>query len=185
MIQNPTPFEMMVRVVAVFKMTPSQLKEYDDLFIADYLSDLAFRVDVHMATFKKERDDGGSDRLVDYDFELDASNLDRFMNESHRITSHPYFDSMWKEADAQVRDEIKADCHTVPYENHGCGCLKHMTAWKQKLMLLCCRTCKPGPSVPGPSNVTTKEEEEEEKEEEGEQEKDEEEGEESQMQMED
>lgn len=136
----------MASVIVVFVMTPSQLKKYDDLFLAEHLSELDFRIDVHKAIIHADRDNDKSERIVQYDLDMEASDVDKFLEQSHEITSHRYFDSIWKQGDARrEQDEEGADCHTEPLQTHGCACLKHMRAWSQKLNLLWCPTCKPDP----------------------------------------
>ncbi|KAJ9474394.1 Mitochondrion protein [Pseudozyma hubeiensis] len=146
LIENPTPFDLMASVIVVFAMTRSQLKKYDDLFLANHLFELGFRVDVHKSIIEVDRFDIKSYLIVQYDLDMEASDVDKFLEQSHEITSHRHFDSIWKQGDAsREQDEEGVDCHTEPLQTHGCACLKHMRAWSQKLSLLWCPTCKPDP----------------------------------------
>ncbi|SJX65039.1 uncharacterized protein SRS1_15865 [Sporisorium reilianum f. sp. reilianum] len=146
LIQNPLPFTLMVTVHVMFKMTPAQLKHFKDDFLATRLVRGNARVDVHKVIIQTVRDDLQSDRVVQYDLDMESSSLDALLEDAHTITSHPNFDSMWKQAGAKRRDENEMGCHTKPVESHGCSCRKHTKAWTQKLILLRCSICKPAPN---------------------------------------
>lgn len=145
LVENPIPFTLMVTVHILFKMTPSQLKGFDDAFLAAQLLVGQSRVDVHKVIIQTDRNDPKSDRVVQYDLDMDSCNLDAFLDASQTITSHQYFDSMWKQAGPKCRDENELGCHVKPFESHGCLCRKHTKAWSQKLILLRCRVCRKAP----------------------------------------
>lgn len=146
LIQNPIPFTLMVTVHVMFKMIPAQLQRFDDTFLAACLLVGQFRVDVHKVAIQTVRDDPRSDRVLQYDLEMDACNLDAFIERADAITQHPCFDSMWKQAGPKRREENDLGCHTKPFESHGCACRKHVKAWGQKLILLRCSICKQVPA---------------------------------------